>query len=319
MIHIDDYIAPFLMKNKYCTFPGLGTMTLKRNSASYDRDSSEMQAPNHEITFDPIGSIDDVLAAFIATRENVSIAKASNEISSFCRRVKADLQKRGMYEIDYLGKYTLDNGKLNFKQNEDLDLGRHGVQTVVVPEKVDEEAQSSSTQQQDFQLEYTNPENLGVKPATKSSIIKYLIGLLLLIGLAAAAYFGYKYYSNNLAGTSNDTEQDDSDIVIDEEYRPEGEEEDAVAEVDGAAEGSTAAVASGKNGVWRIAVKAYGDKGVALSKAEMHKNNGNVASVVSTKGSHYLVIQATSSSDSAVVKDSLKRFFNPSGNPFVVK
>jgi nucleoid DNA-binding protein len=116
---INKYIGKFLLKNKYCSLPGLGVFDLKKEGAQTNVSSETISAPVYKITFTPVGSIDDTFASFIATAENVSISNASNNIKEYCKNVKEELAKSGKYDIEFLGRFSLSNNKIIFHQSDD--------------------------------------------------------------------------------------------------------------------------------------------------------------------------------------------------------
>src|ERR1700744_6690000 len=84
------YIGVFLMKNRFCYIHGLGNLEVKKKPANYD--GKMLQAAPYEVIITPAGSIDDTLANFIATNEQISISKAANELRDFSTKAKADLE-----------------------------------------------------------------------------------------------------------------------------------------------------------------------------------------------------------------------------------
>ncbi len=332
MIHVEDYIGGFLLKNHYCTFPSLGTLDLKKKSASYDGDN--LDAPEYQLTFTPVGIIDDAFPTYIADNENVSIAKASNEIRDFSQKVKASLQKSGRYEIDLIGSFLLKDETVIFKQSSDLNLGYTPVKAQPITEESAPVTTEESKQGSDFNLEYTHADSAVSKPKS-SVIIKYLIGLLLLVGLAAGAYFAYNFIKDQ---NSNSTPNEEASIVSDPEevvldandttfngdealVIDNAEADDAnAAESDNAAAVTDTTAPAVQGNEMNIAVTSYPDKSIAESKSKKLNSYGNKTSVMTIDGKIWLVITASHpTNDVEALKDSLRRFFNPSGSPFVVK
>lgn len=103
---IAKYIGLFLLKNNFCYIHGLGNLELKRKSAVYD--GQALQAPSYDVQLTPGGSIDDNLANFIATAEQISISKAANALRDFSTQAKADLHEGKEVIIPSLGKFVLD-------------------------------------------------------------------------------------------------------------------------------------------------------------------------------------------------------------------
>jgi len=331
MIHVEDYIGGFLLKNHYCTFPSLGTLDLKKKSASYDGEN--LDAPEFQLLFTPVGIIDDAFPTFIADKENVSIAKASNEIRDFSQKVKASLQKSGRYEIDLIGSFLLKNETVIFKQSSDLNLGYTPVKAEPLAEdntplaESDEKADAGNYKN----LEYTHADSAVSKPKN-SAIAKYLIGLLLLVGLAAGAYFAYNFIKNQNSDTQTNEEasivSDPEEVVLSENDTTFDGDEALVLDNNNASRtvadssnvtANTAAPAVQGNEV-NIAVKSFANQSMAESKSKKLNSYGNKTSVMTIDGKVWMVITASHpTNDMVALKDSLRKFFNPSGTPFVVK
>lgn len=329
MIQIENYISSFLLKNKYCAISGLGTLELKRDMA-FTREDGNLNPPNYNITFSPIGVIDDGFATFIANHENVSISKASNDIKTFTQDVKRELHKTGRYEIDGVGHFTHKNDTIQFYQDETLDLERDPIQLYREKAPDTEEEEETLADAKSFKdLHFTHAES-GVGKPKMGTLLKYLLALLLLIGLAAAAYFGYKYFEGSGGGTVNTAEEASS--VEDFEEAPTLTDSTTITEGINQAEGADsstsvtdepiveAAPVAAAAGEYKIAVKAYDNAASAKMKAETLASYGNKTTIVQKGNVHYLVLIASHpTNDTIALKDSLRRFFNPSGTPFIVK
>lgn len=331
MIQIENYISSFLLKNKYCAISGLGTLELKRDGAVIRSSGSELEPPAYNISFVPIGVIDSAFPTFIANHENVSISKASNDIKTFSQDVKNELRKTGRFEIDGVGHFTFKNDTIQFYQDETLNLERDPIQ-LHRERTEDEEPEETLADAKTFKdLNYTHAES-GVGKPKMGTVLKYLMGLLLLIGLAAAAYFGYKYYAQNATSTAG-TESEEQAVVMDD-YVDEGATDDLDASaaentttdtttIDAAlptdAENSASAPVAAQ-GEYKVAVQAYVSEAEAKSKSDRLNTWGNKTTVMAKDNKYYLVAYAAiSSGDTTQLKDSLRKHFNPSGTPFMVK
>lgn len=109
---IPKYIGLFLLKNEQCYISGLGTLQLLRKPATYD--GQHLQPATHEINIVPGGNVDEALANFIATNEQVSITKASNALKEYSAETKSRLQAGEMISLPYLGSFTADDGRVGF-------------------------------------------------------------------------------------------------------------------------------------------------------------------------------------------------------------
>lgn len=109
---VAKYIGLFLLKNNFVYIHGLGNLELRKRPGSYDGDN--LQAPSYEVVMTPMGSIDDNLANFIATNEQISISKASNSLREFSQQSRADLQAGKPVIIPSIGSFVEDRGKITF-------------------------------------------------------------------------------------------------------------------------------------------------------------------------------------------------------------
>ena len=329
MIQIENYISSFLLKNKYCAISGLGTLELKRDAAYIHPEDTQLNPPTYNITFSPIGVIDDAFATFIANHENVSISKASNDIKTFTQEVKHELHKTGRFDIDGVGYFTYKNETIQFVQDETLDLERDPIQ--LYKERVpdgDEEEETLADAKSFKDLNYTHAEK-GVDKPKMGTLLKYILALLLLIGLAAASYFGYKYFDRNRNDISETEEaariEDYNDVDDSEADNASDSDEGQSAEIDSVAgdNGTGADIGpapTAEAGEYKIAVQAYDNAAEAKQKSEKLNSWDNKTTVVQQGDKYYVVVYATTpSGDTTALKDSVRRYFNPGGQPFMVK
>ncbi len=325
MIQIENYISSFLLKNKYCAISGLGTLELKREPA-YSADNGTISPPNYNITFSPIGVIDDGFATFIANHENVSISKASNDIKTFSQEVKHELHKTGRFEIDGVGYFTHKNDIIQFHQDETLDLERDPIQLYREKTVTEEDEETLADAKSFKDLNYTHSEK-GIGKPKMGTLLKYLLAFLLLIGLAAIAYFGYKYFESN---RTQATQTEEAAMV--EDY-----DDVEASDTAGVNNGTPSSLDSSETvgivdnppveemppaavGEYKIAVQAFDSLAIAQAKSEKLNSWENKTTVITRGAKHYLVIYATTpSGDTLKLKDSIRRHFNPSGEPFMVK
>lgn len=193
---IANYIGLFLLKNHFCYIHGLGNLELKKKSAVYEE--GMLQSSSYEIVLTPAGSIDDNLANFIATNEQISISKASNALRDFSTQAKADLQNGKEVVIPHIGKFVEDNGKIHFITDPKLQYTPSGIPTIKNSKQL-EERQNPTTKS------YTNDYN--TEPSSGTTVnwgrIGVAVGILVII---AGAVIGIMYYLNH-ANNNNDNVQ----------------------------------------------------------------------------------------------------------------
>jgi nucleoid DNA-binding protein len=109
---IAKYIGLFLLKNQFCYVHGLGNLELRKLPATHD--SKALNAPVYDVIVSPAGSIDDNLANFIATNEQISISKAANALREFSIQARKDMAEGREVPIPNIGKFVEENGRIKF-------------------------------------------------------------------------------------------------------------------------------------------------------------------------------------------------------------
>ena len=317
---INKYIGKFLVKNKYCSLPGLGVFDLKKESASINVSKESISGPVYKITFTPVGSIDDTFASFIASAENVSISNASNNIREYCKAVKEQLAATGKYEIEYFGRFVMSNQKIGFEQAHDLDLGGEPAPLPPLPER------SKQLESNVNKPDYSYPP---ARQQKEKSVLKIVIPILVLGLLATAAYFGYDYYKKN--NVPEETvipapikKVDTMATVIDSAALHRADSIKALADTlhkpDSTSAHTPQATTTSAPSSFNVAILSYETEAAANAKANKLKSYGNKASVQNYNGKFFVLINASVPfSDSTKLVDSLRRFFNPKGSVFIMK
>lgn len=315
---INKYIGKFLLKNKYCSLPGLGVFDLKKEGAQANASSETISAPVYKITFTPVGSIDDTFASFIATAENVSISNASNNIKEYCKNVKEELAKSGKYDIEFLGRFSLSNNKLIFHQSDDLDMGVEPAPLAPLVEKL--KAPETPANKPD----YSYPP---ARTQRDIPIVKIAVPIVLVVLLAVGAYFGYDYYQKNKDVTPVEATIPEpapvqvdtlaTTIVPDSLHRADSTNATTDTAMQSASNSAAQTIPQAAS-FYKVAILSFENEVGANGKATKLKKYGNDASVVSNNGRFFVVINA-SSNDTTKLVDSLRRFFNPRGQVFIMK
>jgi hypothetical protein len=330
---VSQYVGKFIVKNNFCSIPGLGVIEVKKTTSTYNASTNEMSSPVHYITFNPIGTIDDSFASFIANRENVSIANASNAISNFAKGVKLEATRRGKYELDYIGDFFYENNKLTFKQSNDFDLGHSAFQ--YKPLSSDQLSEPANSVTSTISKEYAGDSYAAVSSAGGKFNWSSALFLIILSGLlAAGAFMGYNYWQNNKSiEVHNEKENNSIPAIKDTSTLNE------ITPLDTSSQAATiptadttsistntpatstpvaaAPVAAGNS--YKVAILTYSDQASADKKAARLKSFGNNAEVVNSNGSFVVAINSTPIADTAHLVDSLRMFFNPKGPVYIIK
>jgi nucleoid DNA-binding protein len=125
---IAKYIGLFLLKNHFCYVHGLGNMELRKKPAVHD--GNALQSPSYEVVVTPGGSIDDNLANFIATNEQISISKAANALRDFSIQSRKEMAAGSEVAIPNIGKFTEVNNKVHFVTDDNFRFTPAGIPTI---------------------------------------------------------------------------------------------------------------------------------------------------------------------------------------------
>lgn len=303
---IGKYIIKFLIKNRFCSLPGLGSFELEKISAAIHTKEGEITPAKFQIKFSPLGSIDDTFASFIANHENVSISNTSNNIKEYCRVVKEEIAQQGKFTIPFLGFLTMQNGKIAFVQTDELDMG-----TAALPlPDIDANLKMKANKKLDFSY----PSAQKTYKRKKLSIGKFVIPAIVVLMLGVGCFVAYKYISDNQKEDKAPVENAGLPLPKDSV-----QVNNAPAIVDSVAP-SQAVVNNGSNPIYKVAAFTTNTLAAATAKANKWKNYGNLTEVDSLNGNYIVSILASHPlNDTTLLVDSLRRFFNPKGQVYILK
>jgi nucleoid DNA-binding protein len=281
---IAKYIGLFLLKNNFVYLHGLGNLELKKKPASYDGDA--LHAPEYDVVLTPGGSIDDNLANYIATHEQISISKAANALREFSTATRAEMAAGKEVEIPGIGKFVEEqSGVVRFLANPHLNHVPPPVPMLRMSKRLEETP--------DFRRDTTDSGS-----GADSSGIAWgriaLLGLLMLVVIGGIV-IGYRYISAPDAPAVADTA---AAPVISEPLAP-------------LIDTPVAPQPSG----YTIVVNTYYTRAAADRRVGTLTKAGHQAEVISRDSTSHLVTLhvAASSADTTRMLDSLRRFFNPKG------
>ncbi len=134
---IAKYIGLFLLKNQFCYVHGIGNLELTKRPAIHD--GKALQAPFYEVVVTPGGSIDDNLANFIATNEQISISKAANALRDYSIQSRKDMAAGNEVVIPGIGKMVEEAGKVKFITDAHFRYTPAGIPTIKNSKQLDEQ------------------------------------------------------------------------------------------------------------------------------------------------------------------------------------
>lgn len=288
---IAHYIGKFLVRQQYCSLSGLGVFELKKLPAALRPSEGTIVPPKYQVSFTPVGRIDDSFASFIAGHENVSINNATNNIKEYCASVKRQLSEHGQMTIPGLGRLIMQGEKINFEQSGDLDLG---YESVPVPAP---ELKTATSQTESGKLDFSYPP--APRKRGSSTLLRLLLTAMAAVLLIGGLYLVLRSRSKHAGGESDNATgvpATDNPVVAASEQ------------------------ATGPTGTWKVAVYTFRSEKEATRKAKKLTKNGNNAAVARTDSTHFLVTLEAShpQGDTARLVDSLRKFFNPKGKVYIL-
>jgi len=315
---IAKYIGLFLLKNEYCYLPGIGSLTVVKKAAAYNKETQQMNPPEYSVLFQQAsGSIDDSFANFIANNERISIAHASNYLKDFCARAKNDLKEGKEIMVPSIGKfYTDEHQKIQFTPDPHLQIQGKTIpffKNSPVVEKQREEALTNIIERTEFKEPKADEAIVMQPPQVNWPKIIILILVVLAI-VAALVYFiiHWTTQNNNVPHASEQPEQQEA---------PAHPATAAPENLPPAPDAAASQAATPENaGFYKVSLNQYPTIEAARHRAAQLNSYGNTVEVWTKDSVTFSVIvriPAAQKQEEAV--DSLKRLFNPRGKVMVVE
>jgi len=300
---VAKYIGLFLLKNNFVYIHGLGNLELKKKPAQYTGDV--LQGPSYEVIVTSMGSIDDNLANFIATNEQISISKASNALREFSTKSREEIANGNAVAIPGLGKFAMERGKTVFITDPSFTYTPPGIASVRVAKRQDDTPYMTNADIPAVKPRYIDPDT-EVEESSISwvKIAAWAVGLIL---LSALIYFGIKYMNG----------QDSTNVGPLIETTEDTALAGTVPAGDGTLVDSTDIINTNPSGPLTIDVilNTYTDLGNATRRLDKLTSYGNNVQLVTEEDSSafYVVLpfEGVSPADTAKLLDSLAAVFNP--------
>lgn len=302
---IAKYIGLFLLKNNFCYVHGLGNLEVAKIKATHD--GTALQAPSYMVVVTPGGSIDDSLANFIATNEQISISKAANALREFSMQARKEMAQGKEVAIPNIGKFIEQNGKVKFITDEHFKYTPAGIPTIKNSKQL-EEQNTKLTQKPSY------------PPPSKADSINWsmvIIVVVLLIVLGGGGYGVYYYLHKDKNTPPPVAATPAKDTVV--QAQPIREPDTIAAHVDTinapAPAPATTAVDSNATYPFKIVIGNYPTREKADKRVKNLTANGNSVEMMMKDSTNYLVITTIKCKprDTTHVKDSLRALFGYRG------
>ncbi len=298
---IARYIGLYLLKNHFCYVHGLGNMELVKRPASYD--GKALQAPSYEVIVTPGGSIDDNLANFIASNEQISISKAANGLRDFSVQTRKLLSEGAEVVIPNIGHFVEKNGKVHFVTDEKFHFTPAGIPTIKNSKQLDE---------QNSRLAHKP----AYPPPTKADSVNWsmVILVIVLIIIIGGGIYGVYYY------TSQNTNAVEAPVVKDTVIRAPIPLDipDSAAIIQDTATSFPDSVTRDDSmlvNTYRMIIGNYPTRDRVERRLASLRKGGNVVDMVQRDSTSFLVLSTVScrAVDTMHVMDSMSRMFGFNG------
>jgi hypothetical protein len=298
-MEIAKYIGLYLLKNQFCYVHGLGNMELKKIRAAHD--GSVLQPPSYEVVVTPGGSIDDNLANFIATNEQISISKAANALREYSIQARKDMALGQEVPIPNIGRFVETNGKVKFITDDNFKHTPASIPTIKNSKQLDE---------QNTRLAHKPAYPAPAKADSVNWSMVILVVVLILV-VAVGGYFIYEYTSQN----TEVVEAPVQEAIVPEPVAVAPEPDTMAAAVDTVEVAAPVVLDTNAVSEFRIVIGNYSTAERADKRVNSLTLNGNKVEMIQKDSTSFLVITPINCrvADTAHVKDSLKRMFGFNG------
>jgi hypothetical protein len=249
-----------------------------------------------------MGSIDDNLANFIATNEQISISKASNALREFSGKAREIIQSGKEVPIPGLGKFAEERGKTIFITDSGFSYTPPAIASMRVAKRQDDTPYTTNADIPAVKPRYIDPE-MEVEE-TSISWVKISAWAVGLIVLSAAIYFGIQHMMGSDATNEAPLIENNADSIMQDQSR---------ADVVDSTQISTTETSDLLT--FDVILNRYTDLSKAKRRVDKLSSFGNNVQLVSEEDSSvfYVVMpmENISPADTSSLLDSLTRVFNP--------
>ena len=303
---IARYIGLFLLKNHFCYIHGLGNLEMKKKSSFHD--GTSLNSPSYQVIITPGGSIDDTLANFIATNEQISISKAANALRDFSTYAKAELNAGREVVIPSLGKFIEEDGKTVFITDPQI---QYAPPAIPVLRNATKQAEAPvSAQPQYAAQQSTSTANDSYTPyldSPKCSVNWGKVAVIAVLGIlvVACVVFAINYFNSQPKEIAVETKPVEEIVIDTTASQPPVVPKDP----------NTTMGADGKMS-YKILLQEYNNAAKAERRVKTLTSYGysvEMAAAADSTRFYVLMPAASLPADTTQVLDSIARVLNPSG------
>lgn len=153
---ITSNLLKFLQTNAEADLGTFGVFTKKRITGHFDKTQKAFIPPRFELNFTAESSgKSDRFLDFVSAKNNISIKESRQKLESFFDDIKTKLAQKNEAEVKGFGKFSTENGTINFKADDDVLIGGS---YFGMPNVSDEEPLSSQEEKPSEDKEVNSPK-----------------------------------------------------------------------------------------------------------------------------------------------------------------
>ena len=305
----DAYIAHFLQTEGRCALPQWGVLRLVHQAAEWKEDV--LLAPKSSIEWEENKQTSNLWLSRLANETNIDLNTLENSYKEWLNHVQQVIVVTNEYNLAQLGTWQHHNNTIRWNTSNLFDAGPavtwpSGLQ---LPTVVKEPLEPK--------VEPVDGDTRVQEPTWSNNLLYIAIGLLVLL-LAAGFYW---YNQNNAAPQIIEpTTQDDvaPPVAV---TAPADSVLVNNADTSTASQQPTPLTSVGDSNRYDVVLYKYSNEQRAQKQVNKFVRNGNDSRVVRTADSQYLVVirAVTMQADTQRVVDSIRSFFYPKGNLYILK
>jgi len=296
---VAKYIGLFLLKNHFCYVHGLGNLELRKKPASYNGDV--LLPAEYEVVLTPSGSIDDNLANFIATNEQISISKASNSLRDFSAQAKGYLHEGREVDIPAIGKFVEYEGRILFVTDPHMQFTPPSIPAMRTARR---EPEASNTVFQGTQ----SYEGASSGQGSNINWGRVILAVIIFVVIVGGAFYGYKYLRNR-----NVVNQPQPAVVAPVHTDTVVQQPKAAAPDTLGNKVDSTVLATANMIHYNVEINSYHNRPLAEKRVRQMHDYGHEVNLVTKDSTTFFIVMpiTTYNKDTTKVLDSLSALFNP--------
>ncbi|MCJ0743928.1 HU domain-containing protein [Pedobacter montanisoli] len=118
-----QYLLELLQSHKEVGIDGLGTIYKQKKPGRYDVDTHMFLPPSYILAFTTEIKEDENLLSYVTAKRNISVDSAKYFIAQFVNDIHKELEQKGEFKLEGIGKLSNQNGSLSFSPESSVNTG----------------------------------------------------------------------------------------------------------------------------------------------------------------------------------------------------